>query len=172
MANTYYSPDGNAEIWKSKPAGYYTVEAWETKCKAEEAAAKEAAERAAFTFTNMHAKKLQEINTKFDTSMSVLTRKYPEAEAATFTTQETAAKSFLAGSSEYIPYLTLLADCREITVPELVSKIMKNATVYHTYTAELIGTRHKYLDLLSSFPDTTDPAIIRDIDVVYTLVGE
>ena len=172
MANTYYSPDGNAEIWKKKPAGYYTVEAWELKCKAEEAAAKEAAERAKFTFTNMYTQKLQEINTKFDTAMSVLTRKYPEAEAATFTTQETAAKSFLSGSSEYVPYLTLLADSREITVPELVAKIMKNAAEYHTNTAELIGTRHKYLDLLSSFPDTTDPAIIRDIDVSYIRVGE
>ena len=172
MANTYYSPDGNAEIWKSKPAGYYTVAAWEAKCKAEEALAKEIAEREAFTFANMHEQKLQEISTKFNTAMGVLLRKYPEAEATTFVTQEAAAKSFMTGSSEYIPYLTLLAEHREISVPELVAKILKNASDYNTYTASIIGTRHKYLDLLASFPDTTDPAIIRDIDVSYALAGE
>ena len=25
----YYSPEGNIEVWDSKPAGYYTVEEWE-----------------------------------------------------------------------------------------------------------------------------------------------
>ena len=26
--NTYYSPDGNPEVWAEKPAGYLTVEEW------------------------------------------------------------------------------------------------------------------------------------------------
>ena len=26
---TFYSPDGNAEVWEAKPDGYYTVEEWE-----------------------------------------------------------------------------------------------------------------------------------------------
>ena len=25
---TFYSPDGNAEVWQTKPDGYYTVEEW------------------------------------------------------------------------------------------------------------------------------------------------
>lgn len=25
----YYSPDGNIEVWKEKPQGYYTVEEWQ-----------------------------------------------------------------------------------------------------------------------------------------------
>lgn len=25
----YYSPDGNIEVWKTKPNGYYTVEEWQ-----------------------------------------------------------------------------------------------------------------------------------------------
>lgn len=28
MAQTYYSPKGNPEVWDSKPNGYYTVEEW------------------------------------------------------------------------------------------------------------------------------------------------
>lgn len=29
MANKYYSPDGNIEVWDTKPDGYYTVEEWQ-----------------------------------------------------------------------------------------------------------------------------------------------
>ena len=25
----YYSPDGNIEVWKEKPDGYYTIEEWQ-----------------------------------------------------------------------------------------------------------------------------------------------
>ena len=25
----YYSPDGNIEVWKQKPNGYYTIEEWQ-----------------------------------------------------------------------------------------------------------------------------------------------
>ena len=28
MSNTFYSPDGNAEIWDKKPKGYFTPEEW------------------------------------------------------------------------------------------------------------------------------------------------
>ena len=29
MSNIYYSPDGNPEIWETKPEGYFTPEEWE-----------------------------------------------------------------------------------------------------------------------------------------------
>lgn len=29
MANKYYSPDGNLEVWDKKPDGYFTVEEWQ-----------------------------------------------------------------------------------------------------------------------------------------------
>ena len=28
MSNTFYSPDGNAEMWDKKPKGYFTPEEW------------------------------------------------------------------------------------------------------------------------------------------------
>ena len=30
MRNTFYSPEGNPEIWNEKPEGYFTPEEWET----------------------------------------------------------------------------------------------------------------------------------------------
>ena len=29
MAQTYYSPDGNPEVWNTKPEGYFTPEEWQ-----------------------------------------------------------------------------------------------------------------------------------------------
>ena len=171
MSNTYYSPQGNAEVWNKKPNGYLTVSEWNAKVTAEEAIAKEEAERAYFTYDNMMRDKIVEVNTKFTRAMAILSGMYPKEEMDTFTTQETAARSFLTGSSEYILYLTTLADARETTVPELVQKILSNADKYHKYSAIYVGTRHKYLNLLASFSTDTDPAIIRDVEVIYESIG-
>ena len=167
MSNTYYSPEGNAEIWKKKPSGYFTVEEWNAKVTAEAAIAKEEADRAYLTYANMMHDKTEEINTKFTRAMDALTGQYPKEEMDTFTMQETAARSFLAGSSEYVDYLTKLADSREVTVPSLVTKILANADRYHSYSAVYVGTRHKYLDLLATFTEDTDPVVIRDVEVIY-----
>ena len=171
MSNTYYSPQGNAEVWNKKPTGYFTVTEWNTKVAAEEAIAKEEAERAYLTYDNMLRDKTAEVNTKFTRAMAILSGTYPKEEADTFTTQETAARSFITGSSEYIPYLTTLADARETTVTELVQKILTSADKYHKYSALYVGTRHKYLDLLATFSPDTDPSIIRDIEVIYDSIG-
>lgn len=171
MSNTYYSPQGNAEVWKRKPAGYMTSAEWETKVSAEAAIAKEEAAREYLTYDNMLRDKTNEVNTKFARVMIILTGRYPKEEMDTFTTQETAARSFLTGSDEYLQYLTILASARETTVPELVQKIITNADKYHEYSALYIGTRHKYLDLLATFSPDTDPSTIRDIEVIYDSIG-
>lgn len=171
MSNTYYSPQGNAEVWNKKPSGYFTVSEWNAKVTAEEAIAKEEAERAYLTYDNMLRDKTAEVNAKFARAMAVLAGKYPKEEMDTFTTQETAARSFLTGSDEYLQYLTILASARETTVPELVQKIISNADKYHEYSALYVGTRHKYLDLLDTFSPETDPSTIRDIEVIYDSIG-
>ena len=170
MSDIYYSPEGNPEIWNDKPKGYYTAEAWSNKVSADLAVAKEKEDHAYLTYDNALKDKIDEVNSKFSRAMSVFTKRYPAEEFSTFDMQEKAARSFLAGSSEYVCYLTTLADNREITVPELVDKIVKNADAYHAYTAAIVGIRHKYVDLLNSFSKDTDPTIIRDIDVSYRLV--
>ena len=44
---TFYSPDGNPEIWDEKPASYITVEEWEAARAAEAAEAEAARKREA-----------------------------------------------------------------------------------------------------------------------------
>ena len=171
MSNTYYSPQGNPEVWNKKPSGYYSVTDWEAKVAAEAAIQKEVEHREYFTYANVLKDKISEVNTKFTKAMDVLSNKYPKEEMDTFTAQETAARSFLSGSSEYIPYLTILASAREVPVPELVKKIVNNADEYHKQSAMFVGTRHKYLDLLASFPEDTDPTVINDVEVIYETVG-
>lgn len=171
MSNTYVSPTGNPEVWAKKPAGYFTVADWEKKVAAEDAAAKEEAAHAYLTYDNMMRDKTIEINNKFSKAMLILNGRYPQEERSTFTTQEAAARSFLEGSSEYMDYLTKLAEAREVTIPELVSKILNNANKFNQYSALYVGTRHKYMDLLATFTADTDPAIIRDIEVIYEPIG-
>ena len=56
--NIFYSPDGNPEIWASKPRGYFTPEEW--------AAAHPAPEPEPPTLEEARAAKLEEINAAFE----------------------------------------------------------------------------------------------------------
>ena len=59
---TFYSPEGNAEIWDEQPEGYVSAEEWERARAAEEAAA-EAARRAEYNKPkNAAARKLANID--------------------------------------------------------------------------------------------------------------
>lgn len=55
---TFYSPEGNAEIWDEQPEGYVSAEEWERARAAEEAAA-EAARLAEYNSTAARAARLR-----------------------------------------------------------------------------------------------------------------
>lgn len=63
---TFYSPDGNPEIWDEKPASHITVEEWEA-ARAAEAAEAEAARLAEY---NSAAARISRLRTKRDARLA------------------------------------------------------------------------------------------------------
>lgn len=63
---TFYSPDGNPEIWDEQPEGYITVEEWEA-ARAAEAAEAEAARLAEY---NSASARISRLRTKRDARLA------------------------------------------------------------------------------------------------------
>lgn len=168
----FYSPDGNPEMWieGTQPDGYISEEVWIAKEEAKRQAEEEAELKWQNTYEYRYNEKLDEINQAFNSAIRRVKDLYPELEEETFTTQLDAVNTYLAtqdtNSSEY-SFLKTMADAREITVLELVEKIRKKAAAYRLKVAELVGIRHKYIDMLNTFDKTVNPQVIKDMEITY-----
>lgn len=171
-AKIYYSPEGNPEMWNegTQPEGYFTEEQWKAKEEAMKQAYEEELLAQQNTYEYRYEEKLDEINAYFREAMQELKDLYPEMEEETFTRQLNAVNAYLTtqdtNSSEY-EFLHTMAEAREITVLELIEKIRKKASAYNLKVAELVGTRHKYLDALNAFAKTVNPQVIKDMEITY-----
>ena len=67
MAQTYYSPNGNPEVWDEKPSGYYTVEEWEEMHPTPEPTKEE---------------KLAELDAQYDADKAEIVKYFNEAQLA------------------------------------------------------------------------------------------
>lgn len=169
MADTYYSPFGNPEIWEEKPEGYITQEEWDAARAAEEAAA-EAERLAEYNKPeNVRIRKYAEINEGCEAALAALTATYPDRELLTFDKQEAEARAYLSDpSSATTPILTAIAQGRGIPVDELAQKIIAKADAFALASGALIGQRQWYEDALESLGPDATTAQIEDITVSYS----
>ena len=172
MADTYYSPFGNPEIWEEKPEGYITQEEWDAARAAEEAAA-EAERLAEYNKPeNVRIRKYAEINEGCEAALAALTATYPDRELLTFERQEREARALLAGDSATdVAHITAIAQERGIPVEELAQKIIAKADDFALASGLLIGMRQKYEDQLNALGEDATTAQIKDITVSYSLPG-
>lgn len=172
MADTYYSPFGNPEIWEEKPEGYITQEEWDAARAAEEAAA-EAERLAEYNKPeNARIRKYAEINEGCEAALAALTATYPDRELLTFERQEREARALLAGDSATdVAHITAIAQERGIPVEELAQKIIAKADAFALASGLLIGMRQKYEDQLNALGEDATAEQIRAITVSYSLPG-
>ena len=94
MSNVYCSPDGNPEIWETKPDGYFTAEEWHAAHPAP------APEIPALTVTEARELKLAEIIAGANAVKSALSARFSGLEQATWPEQEAGARAILGGAGE------------------------------------------------------------------------
>lgn len=172
MAETYYSPSGNPEIWETPPDGYIPKAEWDA-ARAAEAAAAEAERLAEFNKPeNARARKYAEINNGCQAALTALTTTYPDRELLTFDKQEAEARAWLADPSGAAPpILAAIAQGRGISLAELAQKVVAKADAFSLASGLLIGQRQWYEDALEALgPDATTEQI-EDITVSYSLPG-
>ena len=171
MSNTYYSPEGNPEIWDSCPEGYFTEAAWQQK---QEIAAREKAEEELaikLLPENLYAAKNTEIDDKYTAAMVRLNAAYTKDEASTFYQQLTEANLYTADNTTYNAFLENAAKQRGITVEELVTKILERADVYAAKAGYLTGKKAAFKATLRAIGNA-DSAALQDFAVDYTIVDE
>lgn len=171
MAEIFYSPSGNPEVWVEKPEGYITQEEWEM-ARAAEAAEAEAARLAEYNKPeNARARKYAEINAGCQTALVALTAAYSDRELLTFERQEREARALLAGDASDVAHITAIAQGRGIPVEELAQKIVTKADAFALASGALIGQRQKYEDQLQALGPDAATAQIEAITVSYALPG-
>lgn len=158
---TFFSPEGNPEIWAQKPDGYMTPEEWETLHPTPEPEPE--------SLGSVKSRKLNEINSAYEQAIATLTPTYPDDERLTFDKQEQEARAWLADNSTPTPFVDALAVGRQMDKAELVSRIIAKADAFALASGSLTGQRQRYEDLLDA-AETADA--VAAIMPQYSLPGD
>ena len=93
------------------------------------------------------------IRVKGELKLAAVQHPYSDNEVKTWSIQVEEAKAYLANNAASTPLITALAENRNITVAELVAKIMENATAFSTASGNILGQQQKYLDSVQTATD-------------------
>jgi len=88
------------------------------------------------------------INSLFTSETIVVKGNVMQEEIDTFQTQEKEALAYQADNQTSVPLLSGLAAIRNITVAELVNRVLTNATNYKAAMVQIMGKKHKLEDQL------------------------
>lgn len=111
--------------------------------------------------------KTEQVNATFTQITQPIIGKYPEAERLTWKDQETIAKQYLDDST-IDPRLQMMADTRDISVQEMVDKIMENVTTFNAVWPKLCAKRQslcKQVKLSESIQEieAIDPSVLYSV---------
>lgn len=136
---TYYSPNGNPEVWEKMPDGYVTEEDWFATHPEQEP-----------TLEEVKAAKLAEINAGCDAILKQAVSGYPETEQQTFYKQDAESAAYLENPETETPFLTILAAARGISLEDMVTKVRVKTDAFSRLSAFICGQRQAMEDALDA----------------------
>lgn len=152
---TYYSPNGNPEVWEKMPDGYVTEEDWFATHPEQEP-----------TLEEVKAAKLAEINAGCDAILKQAVSGYPETEQQTFYKQDAESAAYLENPETETPFLTILAAARGIDLATMVTKVRAKTDAFSRLSAFICGQRQAMEDKLENCKTIEE---IQDIKVEYDI---
>lgn len=172
MSNTYYSPEGNAEIWEKKPKGYLTPEEWEYQQIVKQQTLDEEEKRRQLLPENLYPARIAEVESAYKKAMDKLTRRYPDAETSTFYRQLQEAKDYIANKNDLdVPFLINAANQRNVSPTALALSILEQADAYAAISGYLTGKRHKLLSEINAIGTSSTEALL-NVAIDFTVVDE
>ena len=102
------------------------------------------------------AKKFAEINIDFQHHIDSLTAGWPEGEIKTWNKQEAEALALQSNPQAATPTLSMIALQRGIAVPDLASRVLRDAAAFSQASGYYVGLRHKARQLVQAFPNEGD----------------
>ena len=114
-------------------------------------------------------KQHEDINERtFTYKAKELLNAYPDVERETWLQQRQEAAAYQADNSAATPLLSVIATARNITVADLVTKVLAKASEYDTSYGELLGKYQKNREILASI-DLADNTTWDNIDNLVRL---
>lgn len=137
MSNTYFSPQGNPEVWEGKPDGYFTPEEWQL--------AHPAPQPEPPTLPEALAAKLAEVMAGYKAAFVEMEKIYPQYEREGWPIQEAEALALKSDPQASTPVLSALVQLRAKgeSVADLAAKVLQNATEWRMYYAWYTGQQQR-----------------------------
>jgi len=157
---TYYSPEGNPEIWAEQPEGYVTKQEWQKQ------------NSSAPTRAELYTAKQAEIRDGAEAMLTALAAEYAPLERQTWDQQAAEAEALHTDADAPAPLVRAIAATRGMPVGELAARILANRTAWVAVSGHVVGQRLAYQDALEatqSLADEEATAAISAIEPVYTL---
>jgi hypothetical protein len=104
------------------------------------------------TIAMLKLEKINEINSGFTTQMATIVNGYPEFEIASWSKQESEARSVLSNAISSTPLIDALALARGLDKSELVARIIAKADMFAVVSGQLIGYRQSLEDAVLALP--------------------
>lgn len=171
MANIFYSPLGNPEMWETCPDGYFSEATWLQK---EEVAKKEREDeeyKKSLLPQNLYPVKYKEIVAAYEKALAKLTNKYPEMEQTTFYRQLSEANNILNSVASDTPFIDNAAIQRGVSRQALAQSINDNADTYAAISGYLTGKKYKLLKDLGSIDTATTESLL-NLNIDFSVVDE
>lgn len=119
------------------------------------------------TIDDVTADKLAEIESAYNAAIYNITSAYPESERNTWHIQEAEAKAYADDPSAAVPFLSALAQVRNISVADLAAAVLVKAAAFKAEAAAAIGRRRVAIDALEAIDKTKKTAINKIKNVAY-----
>ncbi len=91
---------------------------------------------------------LQKANKEYENTVNSITASIPQSEIATWTKQESEARSWLLDNTVLTPLIDAICLAREVEKAYLVTKIIEKADAYANAIGALVGDRQKQEKLI------------------------
>lgn len=107
-------------------------------------------------------RKLKQLSDNVDAALSDITNSYPVTEISSWDKQEQEAILYAADDQASVPFITAIANARNISVGLLATKILSKASIFAATSGSLFGKRHLKEQLIL---DATTQTELDSIDI-------
>lgn len=104
------------------------------------------------TDDELKAGQIDKINASYTTAVSTLTDGYPVDEIQSWIKQEREARAWLVDNNTATPLLTAMSTARNITLSDLVTKVINKADAFTATYGDYTGKRQKLRDQVDALP--------------------
>lgn len=111
---------------------------------------------------------MKEIDALCKTYVESISDNYSQEEASTFEKQEKEAREYLKNKNANVPFIKSIAEIRNMSIDELVNKIIEKNNIYSKRYGEVIGQRQKLEKTIKELKEQGNVKKLRETHIYFS----